>query len=217
MAATLPYVFTPTALTKVLEKIKAAAVPHRFSQNFLSDTLGLKGGNYQLLIPYLKKIGFLSGDGAPTELYKKFRNDTLSKRAVAEALHVGYAPLFTMNEAAHKLPDSELSGLIVQATGLSSESRAVSAILQCFKLLKGIADFSEPPAATSKALVEKAAEPPKLQNTEQTASTGLSQGSADTGVGLNLSYTINLQLPATTDVNVFNAIFRSLKENLLKR
>jgi hypothetical protein len=30
-----------------------------------------------------------------------------------------------------------------------------------------------------------------------------------------ISYTINLNLPATTDVEVFNAIFKSLKENIL--
>jgi hypothetical protein len=35
-------------------------------------------------------------------------------------------------------------------------------------------------------------------------------------LGMNLSYTINLNLPATTDVAVFNAIFKSPKENLLK-
>jgi hypothetical protein len=34
--------------------------------------------------------------------------------------------------------------------------------------------------------------------------------------GLNLSYTINLNLPETSDVEVFNAIFRSLKDNLLR-
>ena len=33
--------------------------------------------------------------------------------------------------------------------------------------------------------------------------------------GLNLSYTINLNLPSTTDINVYNAIFKSLKEHLL--
>jgi len=36
------------------------------------------------------------------------------------------------------------------------------------------------------------------------------------GAGLHLSYTINLNLPATSDVAVFNAIFKSLKEHLLK-
>jgi hypothetical protein len=33
---------------------------------------------------------------------------------------------------------------------------------------------------------------------------------------LNLGYTINLNLPATSDAGVYNAIFRSLRENLLK-
>jgi len=33
----------------------------------------------------------------------------------------------------------------------------------------------------------------------------------------NLSYTINLNLPKTDDIAVFNAIFRALKENLLKK
>jgi hypothetical protein len=32
---------------------------------------------------------------------------------------------------------------------------------------------------------------------------------------LGLSYTINLNLPATTEIEVFNAIFKSLREHLL--
>ena len=34
-------------------------------------------------------------------------------------------------------------------------------------------------------------------------------------LGLNLGYTFNINLPATSDQAVFNAIFRSLKENIL--
>ena len=34
--------------------------------------------------------------------------------------------------------------------------------------------------------------------------------------GLNIGYTINLHLPATSDIAVFNAIFKSLRENLLR-
>jgi hypothetical protein len=37
------------------------------------------------------------------------------------------------------------------------------------------------------------------------------------GEGINLSYTINLNLPAATDIGVFNAIFKSLKEHLLQK
>jgi hypothetical protein len=32
---------------------------------------------------------------------------------------------------------------------------------------------------------------------------------------IGFSYTINLNLPETTDVEVFNAIFKALRENLL--
>jgi hypothetical protein len=39
-------------------------------------------------------------------------------------------------------------------------------------------------------------------------------GQLPTGVGL--SYTINLHLPATSEIAVFNAIFKSLRENLLR-
>ena len=33
---------------------------------------------------------------------------------------------------------------------------------------------------------------------------------------LSIGYTINLHLPATSDIAVFNAIFKSLRENLLR-
>jgi hypothetical protein len=33
---------------------------------------------------------------------------------------------------------------------------------------------------------------------------------------MGISYTINLNLPATTEIEVFNAIFKSLKEYILK-
>lgn len=34
--------------------------------------------------------------------------------------------------------------------------------------------------------------------------------------GLNPGYTINLHLPATSDIAVYNAIFKSLREHLLE-
>ncbi len=41
------------------------------------------------------------------------------------------------------------------------------------------------------------------------------KGEAGRRRGISLSYTINLNLPTTTDQAVFNAIFRSLKEHLI--
>lgn len=50
------------------------------------------------------------------------------------------------------------------------------------------------------------------------ASTGFSQAvgiQPSQSFGLNLGYTINVNLPATTDQAVYNAIFKSIKQNLL--
>ena len=60
---------------------------------------------------YLKKIGFAATDGTPTKLFKQFRNSSTSGAAVAEALKVGYAPLYKRNEYIHKLSGQRVNGL----------------------------------------------------------------------------------------------------------
>jgi len=174
----------------------------------------MRGGNYRTLIPFLKKTGFIAGDGTPTSVYQRFRNSAQSGSAAAEALRTGYAPLFTMNENADKLPDNELRGLMVQATGLEAESRAIQAAMASFKVLRDFAGGAQPSPNSLQATPK-----PIGKTTENsTIITGVTPpGFMDDAVGLNIGYTINLNLPATTDINVFNAIFRSLKENLLKR
>src|SRR5437879_2980182 len=83
MAENLPYLVSPGTLATAFQKIKAAATPERFTQDFLANTLGMKGGTPRPIIPFLKRIGFLAGDGAPTERYKSFRNPAQSGLAVS--------------------------------------------------------------------------------------------------------------------------------------
>lgn len=200
----LPYINAYGNVTKVLEKIQGAATPDRFSQDFLAETLGMKGGSARPVIPYLKRTGFLGSDGSPTALYKSFRNPTEAGAAAAKALRIGYAPLFQMAEAAHTLDDAKLKGLIVQATGLENNSKTVGAILGSFKALKAFAD-PDPSAHAEEPPIEE----------EGRGGTG-DNGGGGLPPGLSLGYTINLHLPATSDVAVFNAIFRSLREHLLR-
>lgn len=202
MAENPPYMLSPPTLARALEKVRSAATPERFTHDFLANTLGMKGGTPRPLIPFLKRIGFLASDGSPTELYKRFRNPAEAGAAAAEGLRIGYHQLFEMNEKAHTLTDNELKGLVVQATGLEKDSRTVQAIIGSFKTLKALASFKEevkkPPEEKSTLPVSYEHPPRELE------------------LGMNISYTFNLNLPATTDISVFNAIFKSLKENLLK-
>jgi hypothetical protein len=200
----LPYVNATGNITKVLDKIKDAETPSRFSQDFLATTLQMPGGSPRPVIPFLKRTGFLGSDGTPTELYKRFRG-AQSGAAAAEALRVGYKPLYRINEYAHDATDQKLKDLVIQATGAEKGARRVGATVASFKALKAFADFSSG-ALADEGAAEQISEESALRD---------SASSYEPEGGLRLGYTINLNLPATSDVAVFDAIFRSLKEHLL--
>jgi hypothetical protein len=208
MAVTLPYLVSPGSIKTGLEKIKAAATPDRVTQDFVTTKLQIKGGTGAALIPYLKKIGFVASDGSPTELYKRFRNHATAGGAVASAVKLGYKPLEAVNEYFYDLSDKDLLALIVQVTGVEEGNQVAKITLSTLKTLKGFADFEAKQTA-----------PDKLANVNAVPSAGASaqtssQGAKEGRLGVNLGYTINLNLPATSDQAVFNAIFRSLKEHL---
>ena len=209
--AALPYVTAPGSIEKALRGIKTAATPESVSQDFVKTILGIKGGAGNQITAYLKKIGFATADGTPTDLYKKFRNSKTEGWAAAQALKVGYGHLYTRNEYMHQLSDDDLEGLVVEETGEEQDSNVTPLIISCIKQLKRFAKWD---VASIEDNLEKSV-------TETLPSNTLSQQNptaapAAQRLGLNLGYTINLNLPATSDPAVFNAIFRALKEHLLK-
>lgn len=207
--AVLPYVSASGNIEKTLRGIKAAATPESVSQDFVKTIIGIKGGSGNQITAYLKKIGFATADGTPTDLYKKFRNSATEGWAVAQALKTGYAPLYVRNEYMHKLSDDDLKGLVVEETGAGQDSNVVPLVMACIKQLKKFAKWETPieGKVEDRATDKSASNPPAQQNPPAL--------SAPPRLGLNLGYTINLNLPATSDPAVFNAIFRALKDHLL--
>src|SRR5687768_2733089 len=107
--AKLPYVTAYGNIAKALEKIQQASTPPRFTHDFLATKLGMSGGSARPVVPFLKRIGFIGTDGAPTELYKQFRGtDEQRGAAAAQGLRQGYASLYEVNEYAHELDESAL-------------------------------------------------------------------------------------------------------------
>lgn len=204
----VPYLQAYGNLKKALDRISKATVPPRFTQDFLSTTLDLSGGGARPVVPFLKRAGFLTSDGTPTDLYRQFRNPSLQGAAAAQALRNAYSVLYASNEYVHDANDKDLKGLIIQVTGLEESSKLVSAMVASFKTLREYADFNTGPPASTDHL--RSDEEPRADADSNDRRFALeSQGS------LRLGYTINLNLPATTDITVFNAIFKSLREHLL--
>jgi hypothetical protein len=204
----VPYLQAPGNITKALDKIAKASIPPTFNQDYLATTLDMKGGSPRPVIPFLKRAGFLGTDGTPTDLYKQFKNPSARGAAAAQGLRNAYAALYGINEYVHNASDKDLKGIILQVTGLEEDSKLVSSMVASFKALKAYADFDA-----------------DLGGADAGEGDGDGGGEGDGGGGggggnglggnLNLGYTINLNLPATNDIAVFNAIFKSLKEHLL--
>lgn len=205
MTTTLPYLASPGSIKTALERIRAAATPERVTGDFMTTKLQIKGGTGTALIPYLKKIGFVASDGSPTELYKRYRNPSIGGTAVADAIKLGYSPLKEVNEYFYELTDQELSNLILQVTGLDHDNAVAKLIASTLKTLKQFADFKSEPESSE-------AEPKEIAKIN--ANQDQNSTPPENSIGLNLAYTINLNLPATSDQAVFNAIFKSLKEHL---
>lgn len=208
MSDSLPFMNSTGLISKILDKIIEAQTPAKYTVDFQSNKLGYGSGSAKPFLPLLKRIGFIGSDGTPTELYKKFRNSSTRSAAMAEGIRTGYKSLYSISEYAHDLDPSKLKDAIIQATGFESSSTAVKAILGTFKALKTYASFDE--VVQDEDLEVKSITVSSPQTSER-AEVPANMNSR----GMNLSYTINLNLPETKDPEVFDAIFTSLKSKLL--
>lgn len=209
----LPFMNSTGLVNKILDKIIDAQVPARFTQDHLSK-LGYTSGSAKAFIPLLKRIGFLTTDGTPTDIYREFRSTSSRAGAMAKAIKKGYAALFEVNENIYKQDKAKLREAIIQLTGLDRSSSTVTAIAGTFEALKAYTNNQSFDVNTQATSIDSEIAPrlPDIPqrpvNDHDTHETNIRK--------MSLSYTINLNLPETKDPEVFNAIFRSLKENLLK-
>lgn len=194
-----PYVNGYGGIPKLFTAIIKAQTPPKFTHDFLNSVLGLRSSSFRAMIPLLKRLGFIDQGNNPTEFYKNYRNKSFSETVMATRIKESYPTLYAANEYVHKLTPSELNDVIKTVTGLGEESKTLAAITGSFEELCKLANFQ-----AKQSTVEES-KPKEKEKPE----------SKPTGTKLGISYTINLNLPPTKDIEVFNAIFKSLKEHIL--
>ena len=213
MTEKLPPFMNSTGLPeKILNKIIEAAVPPVYSHDFQKDVLGFGSGSARAFISILKKLGFIDQSGTPTASYNRFRTESGRSLAMLEGLKLAYPSFYRRREYAHQLPDNELKDLIIDLTGRESGDQAVRAILGTFKALKQFV-IDDVGSASAEALV---VEEDSDETSEKLDPKVLDTLIPTNGRRLALSYTINLNLPASKDPEIFDAIFESLKRTLLE-
>ena len=130
-----------------------------------------------------------------------FKPKSSRSYAALMGLRNGFAELFKRNAHADKADDERIKDYLVQITGRRREDSVLSAILGTFNAIRSFitGDVSSPHPIH----VEVASPPEPIIASEEPPTR------------LGLSYHINIVLPETKDIAVFNAIFQSLKQNLL--
>ena len=128
-------------------------------------------------------------------------------------MKTAYSELFDRNEYAYELSREKLIGQVVEITGETKDNRVTQGIAGTFLALNDLADFDA--KETEKSDPERKSEENLSTNVPSNAPTS-SQIEGKDNIELRVGYTINLNLPETNDPEVFSAIFKALRENLLK-
>jgi len=200
MEVTNAYMYTVKSLPQMFEAIQKAQVPPRFTHDFLK-TLGFKSTNDRSFINVLKGLGFLDANSVPTQAYREYRDKKTAGGVLARQLRQAYRGLFLADEHAHDLSIDELKGKLATLTG--KDQSVIAKMASTFKALAGIADFKEAAPPRAAAPIEEPVESPALEQITPRPSS------------LAFAHTIYINLPATRDVAIYDAIFKSIREHLL--
>ncbi len=196
-----PYMLSNNKIKPIITKIQQAARPQKFTIEFLR-TIGFTSTNDRAFIPLAKKLGFLMEDGTPTSLYDQLKDVTSSAKILATQIKILYSELFAINTTINNASEMEIKGAIGRVTGKDEDG--VTRVYNTFKALCTIADFTQENSGINKTEKTTKKEEKEIINIPQESSR------------LNeFHYNIQIHLPATTDISVYNAIFKSLKDNLL--
>ncbi len=201
----IPYSTSPGVLKKSLELIIAAERPDKFGTNFMETILKQSGGAARTVPPFLKKMQFIGPDGTPTLLYSKFKTDSGRSQAAYAGLKNAFGELFRRNEYIHKADESNVKDTIVEITGLKKTDQIVRLMYASFDAVRSFIGTDVSTAEDSQDDMDN----------KSGASDERDRGSF-TPPPLGLSYQINVVLPETDNISVFNAIFKSLRDNLLR-
>jgi hypothetical protein len=199
----LPTTYTQAygQLGEFFSKIRDAQAPDKLTNQILKD-LGFKSNNHRPFIPLLKSLGFLAADGTPTQRYHDYRNHSLSKQKMGEALKDAYSDIFLIKEKP-KTSDRDLIQGKFKSYHNASDNVAKLHTNTFYALLE-LADLD---LKTQKQTKE---------NTDTEQIKTIEQEPIVKSTSLGLHYNIQIHLPATKDVEVYNAIFKSLKDHLIE-
>lgn len=209
MALSNAYLLTTKNLEGILAAICNAQAPEKFTIKFL-ESLGFTSTNDRLILGVLKALGFLDEAGTPTQRYFEFLDETQSETVMGQGIREAYGDLFRVNNKANEMGEAEVKSKLKTLTQGAKSDNVLRLMAMTFTALcknakftvTGAAPKQEKTTATEKTKIDTEDSEPKKEKHERKHA-------------FDLAYNIHIELPATRDKAIYDAIFCSLKEHLL--
>jgi hypothetical protein len=204
---TARYMTSVKNVPAIMKAIQDGTAPTKFSVEHLKG-LGFNSSGDRGIVPLLKDLKFLGPDGTPTQRYHDYRDKSRSKAVLADALRESYQDLFLINERPNEQHKAAIEGKFNAVHNVADNIAELQA-RTFFAFLK-LADLDATPVGP---MPKHSGQPKDEEGAEAPEGPTARQRHPLSSVGLR--YNIEVHLPATKDVEVYNAIFKSLKEHLL--
>jgi hypothetical protein len=208
VAEDYPYVLNNGKLGVLLDKISTAAKPERFTYDFL-EKLGFTSTNDRGFVSLLRRLGFLTESNQPNSSYDDLRDRGRRPFILAGKIRELYSDLFALDPGIPKAPEADVKGAISRVTGKDEQS--VGRMFNTLRALIGQANFDDPPTAAPEKVEQNETEKPSLEMPDEAKAARKDRTQRSEP---EFHYNIQIVLPATTEVAVYNAIFKSLRDNL---
>jgi len=208
------YTQKPGAIPEYFQTIRKAEPPERFSHSFLQN-LGFKSTNDRSLISILKELGFLDENGAPTERYYEYLDETQSEKVLAQGIKEAYSDLFQVNKEAYELSNDAVKNKLKTLYSGDKSNQVIGRIASTFTSLCEIADFEELERSKKPKAKKEPEQKEKEKKQKEKPEPPSRSDDSQTGMSLDsMQYHINIILPESKDPEVYDAIFKSLKTHL---
>lgn len=201
--AEYPYLNNTGKIVEFFKHMQEARVPTaKVSQKYL-ESVGFKSKDDRRLVSVAKFLGFLDGNGMPTDIWSQYRDKKTAKTVISRAIEKSYSELFQRYPRVTQIDDEDLRNFFSTATGLGRVS--VNAATRTFKAVCGLAEFgSEANETVTSSDSSKPAVSEPVANV-------IPEPQRSIPININ----IQLHLPATEDPKIYENLFAALRKHLL--
>jgi hypothetical protein len=208
MAVIESYLITTKNLESIIDAVVNAQAPDKFTNAFLQQ-LGFKSTNDRLYIRFFKDLGLLDSGGSPTKKYYELIDKTRTKTVLGQCIKEAYEDLFQLNRNAHNMSKADVKNKLKTIFQGSKKDNVFDLMAKTFVDVCKISNFESTDVSLSNDKYEQSEAEEEIPNRHQIGEIINKQ------ITTEMHYNIQIHLPETKDIAVYDAIFKSLKEHLL--